>query len=85
MHQTVTLSGDHATRVAQLLRIAQQEARLAQRDASARSYDALTELDDALSDQLASLAVAAEDDAADAESTGAAERERRAWRPLRVG
>ena len=85
MHQTVTLNGDHATRVAQLLRIARQEARLAQRDASARTYDALTELDDALSDHLAALAVAAEDDAADAEATGAAERERRAWRPLRAG
>ena len=85
MHETLSLSGDHATRVAQLLRIAQQEARLAQRDASARSYDALTELDDALSDQLAALAVAADDDAADAEATGAAERERRAWHPLRTG
>jgi hypothetical protein len=85
MHETVTLSGDHTTRVAQLLRIAQQEARLAQKDASARSYDALTELDDALADQLAALAVAAEDDAADAEAAGSTERERRTWRPLRAG
>jgi hypothetical protein len=85
MHETVTLSGDHATRVAQLLRIAQQEARLAQRDASTRSYDALTELDDTLSDQLAALAVAADDDAADAEATGNADQQRRAWHPLRAG
>jgi hypothetical protein len=85
MEETVTLSGDHANRVAQLLRIAQQEARMAQREASAHSYDALTELDDALSDQLAALAVAIEDDAADAEASGTMDRQRRAWQPLRAG
>jgi hypothetical protein len=46
--------------------------------------DALVGLDDALSDQIAWLENAAEDDKADAEEAGEAERERQAWRPLRA-
>jgi hypothetical protein len=46
--------------------------------------DALTDLEDALSDQIAALDNAAQDDLADAEDSGAAERERRAWHPLRA-
>ena len=46
--------------------------------------DALTELEDTLSDQLAALEHAADDDKADAEASGEAERERRSWRPLRA-
>ena len=46
--------------------------------------DALTQLEDALSDQLAALENAADDDAADAEDCGEAERERQVWRPLRA-
>ena len=45
---------------------------------------ALVGLEDALSDQIAWLANAAEDDKADAEESGEAERERQAWRPLRA-
>ena len=46
--------------------------------------DALTGLDDTLSDQIAWLENAAEDDKADAEESGEAERERQAWHPLRA-
>jgi hypothetical protein len=47
--------------------------------------DALVELEDAISDHLVALDNAAEDDKADAEASGEAERERQAWRPLRTG
>ena len=82
--QTVTLTGDLESRIAQLLRTTQQQARLAQAAAGPRVQDALAELEDALSDQLAALTAAAEADLADAEVSGAAERERQSWRPLRA-
>jgi hypothetical protein len=44
----------------------------------------LVGLEDALSDQIAWLENAAEDDNADAEDFGEAERERRAYYPLRA-
>jgi hypothetical protein len=43
--------------------------------------DALTDLEDALSDQIAALGDVIQDDLADAEESGAADRERRAWYP----
>jgi len=46
--------------------------------------DALAALEDALADHLAAIETAADDDKADAEDSGEAERERRAWRPLRA-
>jgi hypothetical protein len=46
--------------------------------------DALAELEDALSDHLAAIETAADDDKADAEASGEAERERRAYYPLRA-
>jgi hypothetical protein len=82
--QTLTLSGDPQSCVAQLLRIAQQQAILAQTAAAPRMQDALAELEDALADHLAALSNAAEADQSDAEASGAAERERRSWRPLRA-
>jgi hypothetical protein len=87
-HQTVpdtfTLSGDNVNRITQLLRLAQRHARLDQVMVGPRLQDALTDLEDALSDQIAALDNAAQDDLADAEASGAAERERRAWHPLRA-
>ena len=87
-HQTVpdtfTLSGDNVNRITQLLRLAQRHARLDQVMVGPRLQDALTDLEDALSDQIAALDNAAQDDLADAEASGAGERERRAWRPLRA-
>ena len=46
--------------------------------------DALAALEDALSDHLAAIETAADDDKADAEESGEAERERRAYWPLRA-
>ena len=81
---TFTLSGDNVNRITQLLRLAQRHARLDQVMVGPRLQDALTDLEDALSDQIAALDNAAQDDLADAEDSGAAERERRAWHPLRA-
>jgi hypothetical protein len=84
MPQTFAVTGDHESRLTQLLRIAQQEAQLAQRSASPRMEDALIAVEQALAEQLAVLVLANDDAAADAEASGAADRERQAWRPLRA-
>ena len=81
---TFTLTGDYENRVLQALKVAQYQARLAQAGAAPRMQDALVGLEDALSDQIAWLENAAEDDKADAEERGDAERERQSWRPLRA-
>jgi hypothetical protein len=81
---TFTLSGDYENRVLEALRVAQQQVGLAQPEAAPRMQSALVGLEDALSDQIAWLENAAEDDKADAEESGEAEREREAWRPLRA-
>ena len=82
--QSFTLSGDAESRVSQLLDLARHHARVAQATAAPRMQDALSEIEDAISDQLAALDNAAEDDKADAEASGEADRERRAWHPLRA-
>ena len=64
--------------------VAQQQVRLAQSEAGPLMQSALEGLEDALSDQIAWLENAAEDDKADAEKSGEAEREREAWRPLKA-
>jgi hypothetical protein len=81
---TFTLSGDYENRVLEALRVAQHQVRLAQAQAARRMEDALIGLEDALSDQIAWLENAAEEDKADAEEAGEAERERQSWRPLRA-
>jgi hypothetical protein len=81
---TFTLSGDYEQRLVQVLEIARHLARLAQGPAYRHMEDALAELEDALSDHLAAIETAADDDKADAEESGEAERERRAYYPLRV-
>jgi hypothetical protein len=81
---TFTLSGDNISRIIQLLSLAQRQARLEQVMVGPHLQDALTDLEDALSDQIAALDNAAQDDLAEAEDSDAAERERRAWRPLRA-
>jgi hypothetical protein len=81
---TFTLSGDNISRVSQLLRLAQRHARLDQVMVGPNLQDALTDLEDVLSDQIAALENAAQDDLANAEESGIAERERQAWRPLRA-
>jgi hypothetical protein len=46
--------------------------------------DAVAQVEDALSDHLAAIETAADDDKADAEDFGEAEREHRAYYPLRT-
>ena len=72
------LSGDNISRINQLLRLAQRHARLDQVMVGPHLQNALTDLEDALSDQIAALDNAAQDDLADAEESGAADRQRRA-------
>ena len=81
---TFTLSGDYEQRLVQVLEIARHLARVAQGPADPHMQDALAELEDALSDHLAAIETAADDDKADAEDSGEAERERRAYYPLRA-
>ena len=81
---TFTLVGDNTSRIIQLLRWAQRHAQLDQAIVGPRLQDALTDLEDALTDQIGALDNAVQDDLADAEESGAAERERRAWHPLRA-
>jgi hypothetical protein len=81
---TFTLTGAYENRVLEALRVAQHQVRLAQAQAAPRTLSALVGLEDALSDQIAWLENAAEDDKADAEESGDAERERQTWRPLRA-
>jgi hypothetical protein len=80
---TFTLSGDNISRITQLLRLAQRHVRLDQVVVGPHLQDVLTDLEDALTDQIAALDNAAQDDLAYGEESGAAERERRAWRPMR--
>jgi hypothetical protein len=79
-----TLTGDYENLVLEALKVTQHQVRLAQGGAAPRMQDALVGLEDALSDQVAWLEHAAEDDKADAEESGEAERERRAYYPLRA-
>jgi hypothetical protein len=81
---TFTLTGDPENRVLETLRVAQHQVRLAQGGAAPRMQDALAALEDALSDQIAWLENAAENDLSDAEESGEAERERRAYYPLKA-
>lgn len=87
MEDRIALTGDWDDRVVQLLRMARHYARVAQ--TSARPHrrhkeDVLFELDGVLTDQIAALGNADEDDKADAEESGDAERARRAYYPLRA-
>jgi hypothetical protein len=82
---TFTPPRDYEQRLVQVLEIARRLARLAQGPAYPHMQDALTKLEDALSDHLAAIETAADDDKADAEDSGEAEQERRAYYPLRAG
>ena len=85
IHQSVpdtfTLAGDNVSRIVQLLHLAQHYARLDQVMVGPRLQDALTELEDALSDQIAALNAAEQEDLADAQELGEAERALQSWSP----
>lgn len=66
--ETFSLSGDHESRVTQLLHMVRHQVRIAQTTAAPRMNEALTELDCILEDQIAALANAVVDDRIDAET-----------------
>ena len=78
-----TLSGEHVDRLRQALQVVMHQARLAQgADYGRNLVDALAETEELVSAQLARLDGALEDDRAEAEEFGLADRQRRASYPL---
>ena len=74
-----TLSGEHIDRLRQALKVVMHQARLAQAaDYGRNVIDALTETEELATAQLAQIDAALEDDKAEAEELGVAERQRRA-------
>jgi hypothetical protein len=79
---TFSLSGEHLDRLRQALKVARHQARVAQTGGYGRHLeDTLTEIEDAITDHLARIENAIDDDQAEAEESGEAERERRAYYP----
>jgi hypothetical protein len=77
---TFSLSGEHLDRLRQALKVARHQARVAQTCGYGRHVeDALTEIEEAITDHLTRIENAGDDDQAEAEETGEAERERRAY------
>ena len=78
-----TLSGEHIDRLRQALKVVAHQARLAQTaDYGRNVVDALVETEELAFAQLARLDDALDDDKAEAEERGVAERQRRASFPL---
>ena len=78
-----TLSGEHVDRLRQALKVVAHQARLAQTaDYGRNVVDALVEAEELAFAQLARLDDALDDDKAEAEEFGVAERQRRASYPL---
>jgi hypothetical protein len=79
---TFTLTGESLDRLRQALKIARHQAHLAQTSDYGRHVeDALAEIEDVISDQFARIDNALADDKAEAETSGEAERARRAFFP----
>jgi hypothetical protein len=77
------LSGEHLDRLRQALQVARHQARIASSAGYGRNVtDILSQIEDAVSDQLAQINSAVDDDDAEAEESGEAERERRSWFPI---
>ena len=77
---TFTLSGERLDRLRQALKVAQHQSHLAQSGDYGRHVgDALAEIEELISDHLARIENALEDDKAEAEESGAAERIWRAY------
>ncbi|HET7880310.1 MAG TPA: hypothetical protein VFL55_05450 [Acetobacteraceae bacterium] len=75
-------SGERLDRLRQALKLVEHQARLAQGDGYGRNVqDATVDIEGAVTDLLALLGDAVEDDKAEAEERGEAERARRAWFP----
>jgi len=75
-------TGDRLDRLRQALLLVERQARLTQGDGYGRSVQAAAaDVEAAVADLLALVADAAEDDKAEVEDMGEAERARRAWFP----
>ena len=80
---TLTLSGEQIDRLRQALKVVVHQTRLAQNaDYGRNVVDALTETEELVNAQLERLDRALDDDRAEAEDLGLAERQRRASYPL---
>jgi hypothetical protein len=80
---TFTLSGEHFNRLRQALKVVLHQARVAQHaDYGRNVVDVLTETEELAAAQLARLDGALDDDRAEAEDLGLAERSRRSSYPL---
>jgi hypothetical protein len=76
---TFSLSGEHLGRLRQALNIARHQARVAQAGGYGRHVeDVLTDIEEAITGHLAQIENAVDDDTAEAEESGEAERARRA-------
>jgi hypothetical protein len=79
---TFFLSGERLDRLRQALKVAAHQARVAQHGGYGwHVEDALVEIEEAISDHLARIEYALDDDKAEAENSGEAERTRRAYFP----
>jgi hypothetical protein len=77
---TFFLSGGRLDRLRQALQAAVDQARVAQDSGHGRNVeDALTEIEETIAAQLCRIDNAVDDDKADAEESGEAERARRSW------
>jgi hypothetical protein len=77
---TFSLSGEYLDRLRQVLQVASHQARVAQSGGYGRHVeDALVELEETLVAELMRIENALDDDKAEAEETGEAERERRSY------
>ena len=76
---TFTLSGDPVSRVRQALKIARQQIKFACADADWRLENVLSDGEETIANQVARIDAALADSEADAEDSGEAERQRRAY------
>lgn len=80
MDDIVTLAGDPLARITQALQVAKHQLRLGQTALPGRHLeDALVDVEQAIADALARIRDAVDDDHADDEETGQADRQRQAW------
>lgn len=83
--ENLTLKGGPVARATAALKVARHQVRLALQDTTSWRMEAvLSDIEDQIADQLAQMAGATDDDAADLETNGEVEASRQAWLPLRA-
>ena len=82
VYDTFSLSGERLNRLRQALKVAGHQARIAQNGSYGHHVaDALAEIEETIIDHLARIENALDDDKAEAEESGEAERSRRTYFP----